>query len=79
MTCARLAELPRSGRACPERGWRLRQFPVAGYFVFFRPMVYGIEVVRFMSQRCDVEAEFALRRKPSRKPVPPKVRKRKTG
>jgi toxin ParE1/3/4 len=79
--CERLAELPRSGRACPERGWRLRWFPVAGYIVFFRPMWYGIQVVRLLHQSRDIDTEFPpkARRKPPRKPVPPKVRKRKAG
>jgi len=77
--CARLAELPRSGRACFDLGWRLRRFPVAGYVVFFRPMGYGIEVVRILHQRRDIDTEFPPKRKPPRKPVPPKVSRRKTG
>jgi toxin ParE1/3/4 len=79
--CARLAELPRSGRACPELGRRLRRFPVVRYVVFFRPMGYGIEVVRLLHQRRDIDGEFPpkARRKPPRKPVPPKVRRRKAG
>lgn len=79
--CARLAELPRSGRACPELGWRLRRFPVTGYVVFFRPMGYGVEVVRLLHQSRDIDTELPPKptRKPPRKPVPPKVRKRKAG
>jgi len=79
--CARLAELPRSGKACFDRGWRLRRFPIARYVVFFRPMGYGIEVVRLLHQSRDIDTELPPkpRRKPPRKPVPPKVRKRKAG
>jgi plasmid stabilization system protein ParE len=81
--CVRLAELPRSGRACHDLGWRLRRFPVPGYVVFFRPMRYGVEVVRLLHQSRDIDSEFPPKPKgkgkPPRKPVPPKVRKRKTG
>lgn len=60
--CTRLAALPRSGRACPDLGWRLRSFPVGRYTLFFRPMGSGIQVIRLLHQSRDIEAELAKRR-----------------
>jgi plasmid stabilization system protein ParE len=73
--CAWLAERPRSGKARPDLAWRLRSFPVGRYTIFFRPMGYGIQVVSFLHQSRDIEAEFARRRRAPRKAVPPKARK----
>ena len=62
--CRRLADFPRSGRARPELGVRVRSFPVHPYVLFYRPTRYGIEVVRLLHQGEDQERAFKRRRRP---------------
>lgn len=52
-----LAEQPLAGRARSDLAPRLRSFPVASYVIFYVPVFDGVEVVRVMSGRQDVDAD----------------------
>jgi toxin ParE1/3/4 len=51
-----LAETPFAGRARPDWAKGLRSFPVGNYLIFYIPVPDGIEVVRVMSGRQDIDA-----------------------
>jgi toxin ParE1/3/4 len=52
-----LAQNPLAGRARNELALKLRSFPVGSYVIFYVPVSDGIEVVRVMSSRQDVDAD----------------------
>ncbi len=52
-----LAQTPRAGRARHDLGPRLRSFPVGRYIIFYTPMSDGVEVVRVMNGRQDIDAD----------------------
>ena len=52
-----LAEQPLAGRARSDLAPRLRSFPVGSYIVFYLPVSDGVEVVRVMSGRQDIDAD----------------------
>jgi toxin ParE1/3/4 len=52
-----LAEMPRAGRAREDLAPKLRSFPVGNYVVFYLPVPDGIEVVRVMHARRDIDAD----------------------
>lgn len=52
-----LAEQPLAGRARNDLAPRLRSFPVGSYIVFYLPVSDGVEVVRVMSGRQDIDAD----------------------
>ena len=52
-----LAQNPLAGRARSDLASKLRSFPVGSYVVFYVPVSDGIEVVRVMSGRQDVDAD----------------------
>jgi toxin ParE1/3/4 len=52
-----LAETPLAGRARSEFAPNLRGFPVGSYVVFYVPVPDGVEVVRVMSGRQDIDAD----------------------
>ena len=52
-----LAEQPHAGRARNDLVPRLRSFPVSSYVIFYFPLPDGIEVVRVMSGRQDIDAD----------------------
>ena len=52
-----LVENPLAGRNRPELTPGLRSFPVGNYVVFCVPLPDGIEVLRVMSSRQDVDAD----------------------
>jgi len=52
-----LAQTPRAGRARDDLGPRLRSFPVGRYINFYTPMSDGVEVVRVMNGRQDIDAD----------------------
>jgi len=56
--CSLLAENPLMGRSRPELGSNLRSFPVDNYLIFYIPMENGIEIVRVVSGRRDIDALF---------------------
>lgn len=52
-----LAEQPLAGRARDDLARNLRSFPVASYVIFYVPVPDGVEIVRVMSGRQDIDAE----------------------
>ena len=52
-----LAEQPLAGRARSDLAPRLRSFPVGSYVIFYFPLSDGVEVVRVMSGRQDIDAD----------------------
>jgi toxin ParE1/3/4 len=56
-TAEMLAETPLAGRARPELGSKLRSFPVEKYVIFYVPVPDGIEIVRVMNGRQDINAD----------------------
>jgi toxin ParE1/3/4 len=62
--CERLAAMPNLGSACESsklalaglRYWSIRGFPK--YLIFYRPLDDGIEVVRVLHGRRDIESLF---------------------
>jgi toxin ParE1/3/4 len=52
-----LAEQPFAGRARGDLLPKLRSFPVGSYVIFYFPIPDGVEVVRVMSGRQDVDAD----------------------
>jgi toxin ParE1/3/4 len=55
-TFAMLAQTPMAGRSRSDLSPSLRSFPVGGYIIFYIPVSDGIEVVRVMSGRRDIDA-----------------------
>lgn len=53
-----LAANPYMGRARPELDAGLRSFPFEHYVVIYRPVPEGIEVVRILHGRQDIDALF---------------------
>lgn len=56
-----IAENPVMGRARSDLKDGLRGFPHGSYTIFWRPHGYGIEIIRVLHQRQDVEREFGLK------------------
>lgn len=52
-----LAENPQAGRARNDLALKLRSFPAGSYVIFYIPVPDGIEVVRVMISRQDVNAD----------------------
>ncbi len=52
-----LAETPLAGRARSDLAPKLRSFPVGNYIIFYVPVSEGIEVVRVMHGRQDIDAD----------------------
>ena len=52
-----LAESPLAGRSRDELRSNLRSFPVGNYIVFYVPLPDGVEIVRVMSGRQDIDAD----------------------
>jgi toxin ParE1/3/4 len=52
-----LVENPLAGRERSELRRDLRSFPVGSYVVFYTPISDGIEVVRVMNSRQDIDAD----------------------
>lgn len=55
-----LATLPFSGQARPELGSDIRSRPVDNYVVFYHAISDGIEVLRVLHSRQDVDSIFQL-------------------
>jgi toxin ParE1/3/4 len=54
---AMLLQNPLAGRGRPELGKDLRSFPVGNYIVFYLPLSDGIEVVRVLHGRQDIDGD----------------------
>ena len=52
-----LAQTPLVGRAREDLVPNMRSFPVRGYVIFYVPVSDGIEVVRVMNGRRDIDAD----------------------
>jgi len=52
-----LVRNPLAGRERPDLRRGLRSFPVGSYFIFYVPLEDGIEVVRVMHGRQDIDAD----------------------
>jgi toxin ParE1/3/4 len=52
-----LVQNPLAGRERAELQKELRSFPVGSYLVFYLPLSDGVEIVRVMSGRQDVDAD----------------------
>lgn len=52
-----LAQTPQGGRARDDLAPGLRSFPVGRYIVFYTPVSDGVEVVRVMNSRQDIDAD----------------------
>ena len=52
-----LAESPYAGRARHDLAKELRTFPVGNYIIFYVPVSDGVEVVRVLNGRQDVDAD----------------------
>lgn len=57
-TLQTLAEQPEMGRERPVLGPDLRSFPTEPFVVFYREAADGIEIVRVLHGRRDVEEQF---------------------
>jgi toxin ParE1/3/4 len=56
-TLEMLLQNPLAGRERPNLRQDLRSFPVGSYIIFYIPVSDGIEVVRVMSGRQDIDAD----------------------
>ena len=56
-----LAQTPLAGRARNDLAVKLRSFPVGSYIIFYLPVSDGIEVVRVMNGRQDIDADDSAR------------------
>lgn len=52
-----LADQPLAGRARSDLAPTLRSFPVGSYVIFYVPLTDGVEIVRVMSGRQDIDAD----------------------
>jgi len=52
-----LADAPFAGRSRDELRSNLRSFPVGNYIIFYVPLPDGVEVVRVMHGRQDIDAD----------------------
>jgi toxin ParE1/3/4 len=52
-----LMQNPFAGRQRPELQQHLRSFPVGTYVIFYIPLPDGIEIVRVMHGRLDIDAD----------------------
>jgi toxin ParE1/3/4 len=52
-----LAETPQAGRARDDLAPSLRSFPVGRYMIFYTPVSDGVEVVRVMNSRQDIDPD----------------------
>ena len=46
-----------AGRARNDLAFNLRSFPVGSYIIFYLPLSDGVEVVRVMNGRQDIDAD----------------------
>ena len=52
-----LVQSPLAGRERPELRNDLRSFPIGNYIIFYRPLPDGVQVVRVMNGRQDIDAD----------------------
>lgn len=57
--CKLLADFPNMGQSCDNLERSLRSFPVEDYWIFYRPIDGGVEIVRVVSGYRDLEVIFS--------------------
>ncbi|MCH7801232.1 MAG: type II toxin-antitoxin system RelE/ParE family toxin [Chloroflexi bacterium] len=53
-----LAEYPHMGRARPELAPDVRSFPISSFVVLYRPTDYGVDILRIVHGRRQLETMF---------------------
>jgi toxin ParE1/3/4 len=53
-----LAQEPQRGKACDDICSGYRKYPVGRHLIFYRQSTEGVEVVRILHDRTDIEAHF---------------------
>jgi toxin ParE1/3/4 len=56
--CQVLLQFPYGGEASPQFGHDMRWFPAGNYVIFYRPDEDGIQVVRVIDGRRDLDVAF---------------------
>jgi toxin ParE1/3/4 len=54
----RLAQQPELGRACDDICAGYRKYPIGRHLVFYRAISDGIEIVRVLHERMDIESRL---------------------
>ncbi len=53
-----LAMEPQLGKSCDDLRVGYRKYPVGRHLIFYRQSVDGLEIIRILHQRMDIEARF---------------------
>jgi toxin ParE1/3/4 len=53
-----LAVEPQLGRSCDDLRLGYRKYPVGKHLIFYRQSANGIEIIRILHQRMDIEAQL---------------------
>ena len=53
-----LAMEPQLGKSCDDLRAGYRKYPVGKHLIFYRQSVDGLEIIRILHQRMDIEARF---------------------
>jgi toxin ParE1/3/4 len=56
--CEVLLRFPRGGEACPQFGIEVRWYPAGNYVIFYRPDDEGIQVLRVIDGRRDLNTAY---------------------
>lgn len=56
--CEVVLRFPHGGEACPAYGHNMRRFPAGNYVIFYKPDEDGIQIVRVLDGRRDLEKVF---------------------
>jgi toxin ParE1/3/4 len=57
-SCDVLMRFPHGGEACPKYGHDTRWFPSGNYIIIYRPDDDGIQVIRVIDGRRDIDTAF---------------------
>ena len=53
-----LADEPQLGKSCDDLRTGYRKYPVGRHLIFYRQSADGLEIIRILHQRMDIEAHF---------------------
>jgi toxin ParE1/3/4 len=53
-----LAVKPQLGKSCEDLRAGYRKYPVGKHLIFYRQSLDGVEIIRILHQRMDIEAHF---------------------
>jgi toxin ParE1/3/4 len=56
--CRLLAEMPKSAPARPELGRDIRSRPAGNYVIYYQPLSDGVEIIRILHARRDVDPDI---------------------